>query len=97
MSSPHELPEYDIPHEVAAHVLHEFGEIGLLPGSFTTALIAAAAKADHSNRTRLALGFPQYIEAVELIKFRDDGVDILKNIVREHAKSVAAENKGENL
>lgn len=90
MSAVNDPPEYDIPHEVAGHVLYEYSEVGLMPGGFISTLITAIDRADFNNREKLAVSFPKYVEAVELVKYREDGIDILKHILREGSKAEVA-------
>lgn len=85
-----------ITHTAAAHVLYEYGEIGLVPGSFTQSLIRTIAKADPANRARLELGFPEYVAAVNTITQRLDGVKILEDIIRTAHTDVSENNEGEN-
>lgn len=66
---------------IAAHVLHEYGETGIPPGGFIRSLIAAIGKADTVNKLKIGLGFPGYVEAVDLIQNRSDGIQYLESIV----------------
>lgn len=75
------MPETAIPTKAAAHVLHHFGHDGGHPaGDFTTRLLKAIAIADSNNLGRLALGFPEYIAAVNLISYDPNGVARLQRI-----------------
>ena len=65
MIGPQERPGPIRP-EVAQHVLWHFGEGGLRPGSFLEKLLVAIAGSDQENQLRLALGFPDYVTAVQL-------------------------------
>lgn len=64
----------------ASHVLWAFGAGGMEPGSFTRSLIDAICKADPPNRTRLALGFPGHVAAVDLAQTSATGIDTLRTI-----------------
>lgn len=71
-------PEQVITAHIAHQVLWQFGQaedrIGYRPGGFHGALLYAIAKADTTNRARLAQGFPGYVAAVDLIEDHLDGV-----------------------
>lgn len=67
--------------EVAAHVLHHFRGEGYAPGSFTTALITAFAKADPHNRARLDMAFPEYGEAMTMALNDRNGIAELRKIL----------------
>ncbi|WNM68736.1 hypothetical protein SEA_SOOS_6 [Gordonia phage Soos] len=80
--APKPAPEVVVSKDVAAHVLFPFEGIGYRAGSFTQALIEALIRADHDNRRRMGLAFPEYAEAVRLAKEEWGGIDKLKRIMR---------------
>jgi hypothetical protein len=53
------------------------------PGSFVTLLIRTMAHADRHNLARFYLGFPGYVDAVELYKIHDGGVERLRTIAAD--------------
>lgn len=66
----------------AAQVLWWFDHSrGYRPGSFMENLIRAIASADPQNRARLALGFPEYVEAMNVAQNMPGGLDRLHDIV----------------
>jgi hypothetical protein len=65
---------------IANQVLWHSGNGGYEPGSFVNKLIGTIANADDLNRGLLGLGFPGYVQAVNLIERSRDGVDYLKEI-----------------
>ena len=66
---------------VASQVLHEYGHPGgYEAGGFMRGLIALIARADPFNRRKLALGFPEYVAAVEEIETPGGGVETLQAI-----------------
>ncbi len=65
---------------IAAHVLHHFDAGGIRAGSFIVRLIDLIAHADPANRSKLALGFPGYVNAVELAQNRGSGITNLLSI-----------------
>ena len=67
--------------EVAANVLYEFNREGYQGGSFTQALILTIINADRHNRQLLALGYPQHVRAVELLKEDKNGLQIIRSLV----------------
>lgn len=72
------LPREFTPVE-AAHVLYVMnGQERMQPGSFTTTLIDAIAKADPINKGRLARGFPGYVAAVDIYQNEPRGVEVLR-------------------
>lgn len=67
--------------EIAAHVLHHFGNDGGYPASnFKTQLLNTIAVADALNRPRIAAGFPGYVAAFNLAQNQADGTAILQKI-----------------
>jgi hypothetical protein len=74
----------------AQHVLFFFGNGGVQPGSFTTALLEAMARADSANFTELALAFPGICAAWRLATKSDDGVEVLREIANEKLATVTA-------
>jgi len=75
-----------ITRQAAHEVLWEFGRAtegaGHPPGGFHCRLIAAIVAADDINRARLNVAFPEYVNAVELIRNRKDGYERLIEIAR---------------
>jgi hypothetical protein len=69
-----------IPRRIADHVLAHFGHGGYQAGSFTRNLILTIASADPGNQRKLALGFPEYVAAVQLAQLDDDGITRLQAI-----------------
>lgn len=62
------LTNVNVTPKIAAHVLWHFQPgvaPALKPGSFTRSLIDTIARADPTNKARLALGFPEYVFAVD--------------------------------
>lgn len=68
--------------EVAQHVLFHFGEGGYRPGAFFEKLIVAIAAADQGNQLRLALGFPDYVTAVQLAQYEGTGIAALRGFAQ---------------
>lgn len=64
----------------ANHVLYVSGNGGYPPGGFVTKLLEAALYADQGNLTRLGLGFPGLIRAVQMYKFEIGGLQKLRRI-----------------
>jgi hypothetical protein len=80
----------------AAHVLFHYGAGGMEAGSFTRALIALIARADTSNKARLALGFPGYVAAVILAADTSTGVEqLLLQTARKTTGPTAGQNPAE--
>jgi len=75
-----ELRSPQITPEVAAHVLHHFGERGMEPGSYVRNLLMLIARADPQRRRRLALVEPAYVLAVGLAQDSATGIDTLAAI-----------------
>jgi hypothetical protein len=73
-------PEDVISTEVANQVLFYFGEGGYPPGSFVQQLLRTITNGDRQNRARLALGFPDYVAAMDLAQYDPDGLDRLKSL-----------------
>lgn len=76
-------PPPTITPKVAAQVLYHFDgprPPALRPGSFITSLIDTIAHADPNNQRRLALGFPDYVVAVQLAQDTADGVATLRRL-----------------
>jgi hypothetical protein len=65
---------------IANQVLWHYGRGGYEPGSFVATLILTIAKADDLNRGLLALGFPGYVQAVNLIERTPSGADYLTEV-----------------
>ena len=59
---------------IAQHMLWHFGLGGTQPGSFVTTLLQAIALADPPNRSRLAMGFPGYVAAFDLVMNNEIGL-----------------------
>ena len=66
--------------QTAQHVLWHFGQGGYEPGSFTKHLLLAIGTADPANQTRLSLGFPGYVAAMQLAQTSDTGIATLQTI-----------------
>ena len=81
-AAPNSRVKVDIPPEVASQVLYHFDGTGYAAGGFFRQLINAAATADPDNRSRLGLGFPDYVRAVVLAKETPGGIEALKLIMR---------------
>jgi hypothetical protein len=72
-----------LPADVAAHVLFHYGrDGGYQAGGFTELIISAIDRADPSNKAKLELGFPEYVAAVNAIRYSHTGVEYLQSIVR---------------
>jgi hypothetical protein len=75
------MPDQTITPTVAAQVLHHYGRPGgYQAGSFIDHLIGSIARADRQNRALLALGFPGYCAAADLIEYTEGGVEQLQEI-----------------
>nr|WP_062336115.1 hypothetical protein [Herbidospora sakaeratensis] len=72
----------DVTPEIAAHVLFQFGHVGLPASGWRATLLLAIAKADVHNRELLARGYPGYVFAFELAQGRPDGIVLLREIAR---------------
>jgi hypothetical protein len=70
----------------AQHVLWHFGSGGYEPGSFTKHLMLAITTADPANQTRLSLGFPGYVAAVQLAQNSETGIVTLTAIAKGTAR-----------
>lgn len=70
-------PSTFITREVAAHVLYVFNGTGYRAGSFISAIIDAANRADPGHLRLLALGFPGYAEAVRIAQMDPNGLEWL--------------------
>lgn len=66
----------------AQHVLWHFGHGGYEPGSFTKHLMLAITTADPGNQTRLSLGFPGYVAAMQLAQTSETGIATLQTIAK---------------
>lgn len=71
----------DITPEIAAHVLHLYGEGGYSPGSYVEDLVRLIARADFEQRLKFAKLYPGYVTAVTWAKDTGDGVDRLRAIL----------------
>ena len=75
-----------ITRQAAHEVLWEFGRAtegaGHPPGGFHCRLIAAIVAADDINRFKLSVQFADYVNAVNVIQNRRDGVAILTHIAK---------------
>lgn len=85
--------------DIAAHVLAHFDSGGYEAGSFTRRLIDLIDRADPSNRARLALGFPGYVEAVTLASQMPNGVAVLTSVLTgaPAAEQIRPVDAGDNL
>lgn len=72
----------DAPLHVVQAVLWHLGDenLGVQPGSFITALLQAADRADSGNRLRLSLGFPEYMAVLRTA--RDVSIEVLRDVVK---------------
>lgn len=66
-----------IPPEVCANVVYLFDGRGHPPGSFFRKLAHAIIGADPHNRKRIALGFPEWVRAVNIAQHVPNGLDLL--------------------
>jgi len=76
----------EITPEIAAHVLYECYDspkTAMKAGSFIRSLIAVIGKADTVNKLKLGLGFPGYVQAVDIIQNQADGVRYLESIAAQ--------------
>lgn len=73
------VPKLDvpIPPEVCANVVYLFDGRGTPPGSFFRKLAHAVIGADPGNRNRLALGFPEWVRAVNIAQNVEGGLNML--------------------
>lgn len=74
------IDESKITREEAGHVLAHFGAGGMVGGAFSMDLVMLIARADPTNRARLALGFPGYVAAVHLAQNVEGGTAKLQRI-----------------
>jgi len=72
--------------EAAANVLFVMHGEGFKPGSFTTALIHALAKADTYNLMKLGREYPDLAAAVDAYKNADHGLSTLQEIMENFIK-----------
>jgi hypothetical protein len=76
-------PRTHITPTIAAHVLYESfpgARYAMAAGSFTRALIATIGRADTVHKLKLGLGFPGYVEAVDVVQNRSNGQAYLESI-----------------
>ncbi len=83
-SSRPETVRVQLSEEVTRHVLWHFGDRrnGWEPGGFTTKLLAAMGASDGLNRAKLALGFPEYVTAFDLVTQQPWGLEYLIGLVK---------------
>lgn len=81
---------------IAAHVLYHYGAGGYEAGSFTRRLIDLITRADPQNRALLELGFPGYVEAVNLADRTSVGINLLKVAAGERLQ-IRAVDAGSDL
>lgn len=81
-ANPPRDPDTTVTVDVAAHVLYHFEGTGYRPGGFISQLINTITHADPINRARLALGYPAYVQAVELASRHPNGLAQLHTILR---------------
>lgn len=83
---PKHVPELvvPIPPEVCANVVYTFDGRGYPPGSFFRKLVHAIVGADPHNRYRLALGFPEWVRAVNLAQNEPGGLNMMMKANREN-------------
>lgn len=72
----------EAPIDVVREVLWHLGDqnLGQQPGSFVTALLQAADRADGWNRLKLTLGFPDYMYVLRAA--REVSIDVLRDLVK---------------
>ncbi|MFJ4682003.1 hypothetical protein [Streptomyces sp. NPDC088789] len=66
--------------DAAAHVLFQERLGGWPPSTFPTKLLNAWTSADTANADRLALAFPEYAAALDLLRSGPDGIEQLRAI-----------------
>lgn len=73
-----------VPVDVARHVLHGFGDphLGEEGGHFVDSLLRTIARADATNRDKLAQVYPEYVLAFRAVANEPWGLEWLQNIVR---------------
>lgn len=64
----------------AQEVFFVFEGRGIQPGSFTYSLINTIVLADIDNRMRLALSFPEYVQAVRMYKESEESYAELEKL-----------------
>lgn len=67
-------------HQVIWHYGRTTPEAGYEPGNFISRLLSAISAADDNNRMQLALGFPGYVKAANLMERQENGYEILRQI-----------------
>lgn len=82
-------PSTFITREIAAHVLYVFNGTGYRAGSFISAIIDAANRADPGHLKLLALGFPGYAEAVRIAQMDPNGIEWLAAKMRGEERLAA--------
>lgn len=75
-----ERAEVTIPMETAAHVLFAERLGGWPPSTFATKLLDTWTSADTDNADRLAVAFPEYAAAIDLVKSGQQGIEQLRAI-----------------
>ena len=83
---PRHVPELvvPIPPEVCANVVYAFDGRGYPSGEFFRKLLHAVVGADPHNRRRLALGFPEWVRAVNLAQNEPGGLNMMMQANREN-------------
>lgn len=83
---PRHVPELvvPIPPEVCANVVYAFDGRGYPSGEFFRKLLHAVVGADPHNRRRLALGFPEWVRAVNLAQNEPGGLNMMMKANREN-------------
>jgi len=75
-----ERAEVTIPMETAAHVLFAERLGGWPPSTFATKLLDTWTSADTDNADRLAVAFPEYAAAIDLVRSGQPGIEQLRAI-----------------
>ena len=75
-----ERAEVTIPMETAAHVLFAERLGGWPPSTFAAKLLDTWTSADTDNADRLAVAFPEYAAAIDLVRSGEQGVEQLRDI-----------------
>ena len=79
----------------AQHLVHHLGLTGGTPaGNFTTHLMNAFGVADPSNRTKLALGFPEMAYCYDVLHDRNGGEAALQQLAQGGATAPTAQQSG---
>ncbi|XKH58673.1 hypothetical protein LG293_16615 (plasmid) [Citricoccus nitrophenolicus] len=74
-------------------VLHQFGHpAGVSAGSFTEAILRAAAVADPANRRKLGLGFPWLVGLTVAAQEIEEGMDVIASSLQPGADQEPVQN-----